>query len=216
MVDGALAMARRVGDRDALTTALAAHSWTDMDPERRGERLAIADELVRVVPSTSPYAECEGHVFRFAALVESGDLARRRCGAGRGAVGRARARCRTGWSSSGKRRGRMVAGQLADAEALSIRGAEAGREAGAPPSVIEFTFAGLLWCIRAVQGRLAELEPLVAMVRALPDRPAWSFASEAQLACELGDRDAAGSALAEAVDRGPPRGAAQRSAGRRR
>jgi hypothetical protein len=96
----------------------------------------------------------------------------------------------------------MLAGQLADAEALNIRGAEAARQAGAPPSVIEFTFAGTLWCIRAVQGRLPELEPLFDMVRALPDRPAWSFASEAQLACELGDPGVAGSALAEAVARG--------------
>jgi hypothetical protein len=96
----------------------------------------------------------------------------------------------------------ILAGDLADAEALSIRGAEAGRAAGAPPSVVEFTFAGLLWCIRAVQGRLAELEPLSAMLRALPDRPAWSFATEAQLASELGDPGAAASALAEAVARG--------------
>jgi DNA-binding SARP family transcriptional activator len=201
MVDRALAMARRVGDRDALTTTLAAHSWTDMDPVRRGERLAIADELVRVVPSTLPYAECEGHVFRFAALVESGDL--------RGAdaaLAAARSAARVPMSRwmvlQWEAARAMVAGQLADAESLSIRGAEAGREAGAPPSVIEFTFAGTLWCIRAVQGRLAELEPLASMVRALPDRPAWSFASDAQLAWELGDPGGAGSALAEAVTRG--------------
>jgi DNA-binding SARP family transcriptional activator len=201
MVDRALAMARRVGDRDALTTVLAAHSWTDMDPERRSERLAIADELVRVAPSATPYATCEGHVFRFAALVESGDL--------RGAdaaLAAARSAARmpvSRWTVLQWETARaMLAGELADAEALSIRGVEAAREAGAPPSVVEFTFAGTLWCIRAVQGRLAELEPLAGMVRALPDRPAWSFASEAQLACELGDSRAAGSALAEAVARG--------------
>ena len=201
MADRALAMARRVGDRDALTEVLGAHSWTDMDPERRRERLAIADELVRVAPSTMPYAECEGHVFRFVALVESGDLQ----GAD-AALAAARSTARVPishwmvlqWEAVRA----MLAGQLADAEALSIRGAEAAREAGAPPSVVEFQFVGLLWCIRAAQGRLAELEPLVGMVRALPDRPAWSFASEAQLACELGDPGAAGSALAEAVARG--------------
>ena len=201
MVDRALAMARRVGDRDALAAVLGAHSWTDMDPERRGERLALADELVRVAPSAMPHAESEGHVFRFAALVESGDL--------RGAdaaLAAARSAARlplSHWTVIQWEAVRaLLGGELADAEALSIRGAEAGREAGAPPAVVEFTFAGLVWCIRAVQGRLAELEPLFGMVRALPDRPAWSFASEAQLACELGDRDAAGSALAEAVARG--------------
>ena len=201
MADRALAMARRVADRDALTEVLGAHSWTDMDPERSRERLAIADELVRVAPSAMPYAECEGHVFRFLALVESGDLQ----GAD-AALAAARSTARvpiSHWMVRQWETARaMLAGQLADAEALSVRGAEAAREAGAPPSVVEFQFVGLLWCIRAAQGRLAELEPLAGMVRALPDRPAWSFAGEAQLACELGDPSAAGSALAEAVARG--------------
>jgi hypothetical protein len=148
-----------------------------------------------------PYAECEGHVFRFVALVECGDIQ----GAD-AALAAARSAARVPishwmvlqWETARA----MVAGRLADAEALSIRGAEAARDSGAPPSVVEFQFVGLLWCIRAAQGRLAELEPLAGMVRALSDRPAWSFASEAQLACELGDPGAAGSALAEAVARG--------------
>ena len=151
MADRALAMARRVGDRDALAEVLGAHSWTDMDPERRGERLAIADELVRVAPSTMPYAECEGHVFRFVALVESGDIQ----GAD-AALAAARSAARVPishwmvlqWEAARA----MLAGRLADAEALSIRGAEAAREAGAPPSVVEFQFVGLLWCIRASAG----------------------------------------------------------------
>jgi AAA ATPase domain len=201
MLERALGMARRVGDRDALTTVLDAQSWADMDPERRRERLAIADELVRVAPDAMRHVECEGHVFRFVALIESGDL--------RGAdaaLAAARSAARvpiSHWTVLQWESARAVlAGRLADAEALSIRGVEAGRAAGAPASVVEFSFAGLLWCIRAVQGRLPELEPLAAMVRALPDRPAWSFASEAQLACELGDLDAARGALAEAVARG--------------
>jgi hypothetical protein len=201
MADRALAMARRVGDRDALVEVLGAHSWTDMDPERRGERLAIADELVRVAPSTMPYATCEGHVFRFIALVESGDIQRADA-----ALAAARPAARVPISQwmvlQWEAVRAMLAGRLADAEALSIRGAEAAREAGAPPSVVEFQFVGLLWCIRAVQGRLPELDPFVGMVRALPDRPAWSFAGEAQLACEMGDPGAARCALDEAVARG--------------
>ena len=133
MADRALAMARRVGDRDALTEVLGAHSWTDMDPERSRERLAIADELVRVAPGAMPFAECEGHVFRFVALVESGDLQ----GAD-AALAAARSTTRlpiSHWMVLQWETARaMLAGQLADAEALSIRGAEAAREAGAPPS----------------------------------------------------------------------------------
>jgi DNA-binding SARP family transcriptional activator len=201
MADRALAMARRVGDRETLAVVLGAHSWTDMDPQRRDERLALADELIRIAPRALSYAECEGHIFRFTALVESGDLGRADAAL---AAARAVARVpvwRWGviqWETLRA----MLAGRLADAETLSIRGAEAAQAAGAPRSVIEFNFAGLVWCIRSVQGRLAELEPLAGMVRTLPDRPAWSFVTEAQLACELGDRDGARSALAEAVARG--------------
>jgi hypothetical protein len=200
MADRALAMARRVGDRGALVEVLGAHSWTDMDPVRRGERLAVADDLVRVAPSTMPFATCEGQVFRFIALVESGDIQRADA-----ALAAARSAARVPisiwmvlqWESVRA----MLAGRLADAEAVSIRSAEVAREAGAPPSVVEFQFVGLLWCIRALQGRLGELEPLVGMVRALPDRPAWSFAAEAQLLCELEDLGAARDALDEAVAR---------------
>ena len=52
------------------------------------------------------------------------------------------------------------------------------------------------------QGRIAELESLVGAVRAMPDRPPWSFVGEAQLLLELGDPDAARGAMASAVDAG--------------
>jgi hypothetical protein len=105
MADRALAMARRVGDPVALASVLSAHSWTAMGPERRRERLALADEIVSVAPRASPYAECEGHIFRFVALVESGDIhgADAALAAARSA---ARAPIANWPSSSGRRRGR--------------------------------------------------------------------------------------------------------------
>ena len=87
--------------------------------------------------------------------------------------------------------------------------AETARDAGFRPAVVEFTFVELLWSIRLAQGRLGELEPLVETVRTLPDRPAWWFAGEAQLACERGDLEAARNALADARSAGllqAPRG----------
>ena len=153
-----------------------------MGPERRRERLALADELVRVAPDASRRTlECEGHVFRFIALVESGDIQRADA-----ALAAARSAARSPiahWTVLQWEAVRaLLAGRLADAEALSRPGGRGGARGRRPASIVEFSSIGLLWCIRAGQGRLAELEPLFGLVRALPDRPAWSFAGEAQLA----------------------------------
>jgi len=194
-------MARRVGDPAALASVISAHSWTAMGPERRHERLALAEELVGATPSASPYVECEGHIFRFAALVECGDIR-----AADDALASARSAARSPIANWGALEWtairELLAGRLADAERLAVRSADTAREGAFPPSVIEFSFIALLWCIRVVQGRVAELEPLAGAVRAMPERPAWSFASEAQLAWEIGDPATARRALSDAVDAG--------------
>jgi DNA-binding SARP family transcriptional activator len=199
--DRALAMARRVGDPDALVSVLSAHSWTAMGPERRRERLALAEELVSAAPDGSPYVECEGHIFRFAALVESGDV--------RGAdaaMAAARAAARSpiaNWAVLEWEAIRsLLAGRLTEAEKLAVRSAETARAAAFPESVVEFSFMALVWCLRLAQGRVAELQSLVGLVRTMPDRPAWSYVGEAQLLLELGELDAAREAMASAVDAG--------------
>jgi hypothetical protein len=96
----------------------------------------------------------------------------------------------------------LLAGRLADAERLAERGAEAARDAGFSASIVQHTSLGLLWCIRLAHGRLSELRPIVEKVRGAPDRPAWSRASEAQMACELGDEHAAREAFAAATANG--------------
>ena len=199
--DRALAMARRVADPDALASVLSAHSWTAMGPERRRERLALADELVSVSPDASPYAECEGHIFRFAALVESGDIQ----GAD-AAMAAARSAARSpiaNWAVLEWEAIRaLLAGRLADAEELAMHSADTAGAGAFPAAVVEFAFTALLWCIRIAQGRLAEMESLAALVRTIPDRPAWTFAGEAQLQWELGEPDAARAAMADAVAAG--------------
>ena len=199
--DRALAMARRVGDNVALTSVLSAHSWTAMGPERRHERLALAEELVHAAPAVSPYLECEGHLFRFIALVETGDIE----GAD-AAIAAARAAARSPianwavleWGAIQA----LLAGRLADAEELAVRSAETARAAAFPASIVEFSSIALLWCLRVAQGRIAELESLVGAVRTMTDRPPWSFVGEAQVLLELGDLDAASAAMASAVDAG--------------
>ena len=199
--DRALAMARRVGDPEALVSVLSAHSWTAMGPERRRERLALAEELVSAAPDASPYVECEGHIFRFNALVECGDIQ-----AAEAAMAAARSAARSPiadwavleWESIRA----LLTGRLADAEELAVRSAETARAAAFPDSVVEFAFIALMWCIRMAQGRVRELQSLVGAVRGMPDRPAWSFVGEAQLLLELGELDAARGAMASAVDAG--------------
>ena len=157
MADRALAMARRVGDPLALASVLSAHGWIAAGPERLRERLLVADDLTSLA-GASPNAECEGHVLRFVALAESGDVR-----AADAALARARATARVPvsrwmvllWDSARA----VLAGRLADAEELAARAAEAGREGGFEPSVVEFTFVGLLLCIRLAQGRVSALEP---------------------------------------------------------
>jgi DNA-binding SARP family transcriptional activator len=197
----AVALARRSGDVAALASALAAHSWTVMDPERVRERLAIADELVEIAPRGSPYGECEGHVFRYLALVEAGDLA----GAD-AALASARAAARLPiphwtvrqWEATRA----MLAGRLDDAEAAAVSGVEAAQATGAPPRVVQFSFASLMWCIRLTQGRLLELQPLATAALAMTDRPAWTYVSEAQLARERDDRAAAAACFETALAHG--------------
>ena len=201
MADRALAMARRVGDPVAIASVLSAHSWTAMGPERRHERLALADELVSVAPVASPYAECEGHIFRFIALVESGGI-HRADAALTAARSAARAPIATWAVLQWESVRALLAGRLADAEELAIRSADTAREAAFPASVVELTFAELLSCIRVAQGRHSDLESPAGMVRPPPDRPAWSFVIDAQLACGLGDPDAARTAIDDAVDAG--------------
>jgi hypothetical protein len=194
-------MARRVGDPEALVSVLSAHSWTAMGPERRRERLALAEELVSAAPDASPYVECEGHIFRFNALVECGDIQ-----AAEAAMAAARSAARSPiadwavleWESIRA----LLTGRLADAEELAVRSAETARAAAFPDSVVEFAFIALMWCIRMAQGRVRELQSLVGAVRGMPDRPAWSFVGEAQLLLELGELDAARGAMASAVDAG--------------
>jgi uncharacterized tellurite resistance protein B-like protein len=208
MADRALAMARRVGDLAALASVLSSHLWTDADPERREQRLQLADELLSVAPQTSAAAACEAHVVRFVALVESGDL-----DGADAALAQARASARlpisqwmvTQWESARA----LLAGRLTEAETLALAGAQAGRQAGFRPSVVEPTLAALIWHIRLAQGRLAEIEPLAGPATAA--RAAWRSLADAQIALARDDRDGARGALADATAAGllnTPRGPA--------
>ena len=86
----------------------------------------------------------------------------------------------------------LLAGRLDEAEAHAVQGAELGREAGFPPAAVQIAFASVLWCLRAIQGRLAELETLYRTGDDwMLDRPPWTGITEAQLCLATNDRDGA-------------------------
>jgi hypothetical protein len=211
MVDRALAMARTAGDATALASVLKAKSWLAMGRGHHRERLALAGELVAIGRTGPPYAESDGHLFRHIALAELGDLA-----ASDAALAEAIATARlplSRWAVGQWVAVRsLLAGRLGDAEAEAVRTAELGQEAGFPAFYVQTRAGSMLWCIRVVQGRLAELEPLFRSgLEWLPVRAAWSYVSEAQLEWEAGDGAAAHTALAQAFEHGlleQPSGAA--------
>ncbi len=197
----AVAMARRTGDAGALASTLLAHSWTVMDPERASDRLAIADELVPLGASLAPYVESVGHCLRFTVLIELGDVVAADAAL---AAGRATARVPIAeytvmtWTAMRS----VLAGDLATAEALATQAGQTPLAAGTPPQVVQSHVGPLIWCIRVLQGRFDELDRLTAGVLTGPERSAWSYVSEAQLAQARNDRDAAAAHFARALERG--------------
>jgi len=197
-IDLALVLARRAGDATALASVLKTHLWLAIGRGRHEERLALADELIAIGRGGPPYAESDGHLFRHVALVELGDAR-----ASDAALAEAHATARlplSRWAVAQWIAARaLLAGRLDDAESEALRTAELGREAGFPPIYVQTRFSSLIWCVRLVQGRLAELDQLFrAGVETLPVRAAWTFVSEAQLAWETGDEVAAQAALEQA------------------
>jgi DNA-binding SARP family transcriptional activator len=204
MVGRALAMARRVGDAKALASVLTAHSWIVAGPESLPERLALADELVAVGREEGlPYAQADGHHWRFMALVELGDLeaADDTLAAARSAARTGRAHGTVAFLDAART---LLAGRLEDAEAEAVRAYEVQRAARSiPPSVAESLLVRLLSCIRLVQGRLSEHEGARrAMAEGVTKVPATFFVVRAHAARERDDRDGARKAFERALDEG--------------
>ena len=72
---GAVEMARRVGDTQALGDALVARHWALWGPENTEDRFAAAVEIVKLAESIDyPTLLLQGHQFRLADLLELGDI----------------------------------------------------------------------------------------------------------------------------------------------
>src|SRR5262249_31543521 len=73
---GAIEMARRVGDARALANVLSATGWAIGGPDDLEERLARADELIRLASEArDEWLAAEGHMWKAGGYLEMGDMA---------------------------------------------------------------------------------------------------------------------------------------------
>jgi tetratricopeptide (TPR) repeat protein len=187
----ALAMARRSGDPVTVARALIAREWTVMHPEGVDERLELADELLALARERGlGYPRAMGHLFRFMALLERGELsaASSALDAARSVPASPAARWVTEFYAASRT---LLRGRLDEAEREAVAAVELGRSAGLPDSLLLAGTRGQLGAIRLLQGRLAELEqPLHELSDAQPHMPAW-HAVLAKIAADAGQAEVA-------------------------
>jgi hypothetical protein len=190
--DEAIEMARRLGDSEALVTALHARHWTLTTPGMARERLAHTEEMLRVAKETNrPEIEFLAHNARFHCFLELCD--RRGMEAETGAMTGLAERLRQPfyrWHTVCLRTLRATLdGRFAEAERLAEEALELGRLRQSEYASYVFQYAQM-FAIRWAQGRLAELWPRtgVQAERFHAERFPWVARWRDSLAAaELGD-----------------------------
>jgi tetratricopeptide (TPR) repeat protein len=183
----AIEMARRVGDSEALVTALHARHWALTTPGMALERLAHTEEMLRVAKETvNPESEFLAHNARFHCFLELSD--RRGMDAESQAMTEIAERLRQpfySWHTLCLRTLQATLdGRFADAERFAEEALELGRLRQSEYATYVFRYAQLL-AIRCAQGRLRELWPEIEdHAERFPWIPRWR---DALAAAELGD-----------------------------
>jgi hypothetical protein len=187
----AIEMARRLGDSEALVTALHSRHWALTTPGMAQERLAHSEEMLRVAKETvNPEIEFLAHNARFHCFLELCD--RRGMDAETQAMAELAERLQQPfyrWHTVSLRALRATLdGRFLDAERLAGEALELGRLRRSEYATYVFRYAQML-AIRWAQGRLHELWP---EIEDHPDRfpwiPRWR---EALAAAECGDHQLA-------------------------
>jgi hypothetical protein len=187
----AIELARRLGDSEALVTALHARHWALTTPGMALERLAHTEEMLRVAKETvNPEIEFLAHNARFHCFLELCDM--RGMDAEMQAMTEIAERLRQPfyrWHTVCLRTLRATLdGRFADAERLAEEALELGRVRQSEYATYVFRYAQML-AIRWAQGRLDELWPeLQDHAERFPWIPRWR---DALAAAELGDKDLA-------------------------
>jgi AAA ATPase domain len=187
----AIEMARRLGDSEALVTALHSRHWVLTTPGMARERLEHTEEMLRVAKVTvNPEIAFLAHNARFHCFLELCD--RRGMDAETQAMTAIAERLRQPfhrWHTVCLRTLRATLdGDFAEAERLAIEALELGRLRQSEYATYVFRYAQML-AIRWAQGRLHELWPeLEDHGERFPWIPRWR---DPLAAAELGDEQAA-------------------------
>jgi hypothetical protein len=175
LADEALAVARRLEDPRTLCYVLGARSMPIWAPETLDERLECSAESVRLADGLGdPLARFHALHWRGVVLVQTGEMdelrrvvRRQRELAGR--LGEPSARWLARYDEATVA---TMTGQLADAERLASEALEIATDSGQPDALS--LYASQLTNIRYDQGRLAELQPMIAeMAAANPGIPSF-------------------------------------------
>lgn len=188
----AVAMARRTGDAPALAVALLAQHFTLWRAGTAPQRLAISAELIELADRLAiADTSLEARDWRIVDLLECGDM--------HAARAEAESYARLAHELRFPRHVRqghllhanfaLFDGRYAEAEAAALRAFELGKHVHAPNAA---QFLGVqIFTLRREQGRLSELQDLVArFTNQFPGLPIWRCGA-AFLAAETGQREAA-------------------------
>ncbi len=171
----AVEMARRVGDKRALTFALSSRHLALWGPENVEERLAVASEVVRLATEVEDTERIlQGRVWQVVDFLELGDI--QAVDVGIAVCGRLADELRQPgyfwWTAVFRGMRALLEGRFARAETLIQEAFALGQRAQTENATQ--VFATQMFLLRREQGRLAELEPAFkGMVEQYPDIPSW-------------------------------------------
>jgi tetratricopeptide (TPR) repeat protein len=186
----AVDMARRLGDPGALIHALEARHFSVWGTDDAAERLALANEIVRLAEELNNRdLLLRGYHFRISDLLEIGDVAMVdvAIAAYAGLANELRQPAYAWRLDVFQAMRALLRGRFAEAEALSAAAFAVGQRVQAQTAA---NFFGVQLCmLRREQGRLGEIEESVrAFVEAYPAVPSWRTAL-ANVYAELGRED---------------------------
>jgi DNA-binding SARP family transcriptional activator/tetratricopeptide (TPR) repeat protein len=187
----AVAMARRLDDPATLAYALDGRCAAILAPDNPEERLAIANEIVRLADAVDDRERAvQGRHYRLIALMELGDLERvdAELAAMTVLADELRQPAQLWYVAATRANLALLTGRLAEAEGLIARALELGRHAMSRDATLSARLQ--LFLLRREQDRVGEIEEMITLsIQEYGARPVFRCAL-VLLLCDLG-RDAA-------------------------
>jgi hypothetical protein len=172
LVNEAVAMARRLGDAGALAPVLVSHQLAVFGTAAARQRLEVARELIELgLGLREPAVQFRGQHSRYYAAVEAGDAAAaaQALQAVEELAGQLRQPMVDWQAAEARSVHALLSGHFDEAEALADAALTLGVQSGAPEAAVTAIYGACLIVLRYEQGRLAEMEEVLAgMLDLLP------------------------------------------------